>query len=53
MKHRKPADSYLPAACFAAFLLVVVFAPFKVLLVSPLAIKLLNPQACFRVLQLG
>ena len=43
MKHRKPADSYLPAACFAAFLLVVVFAPFKVLLPSPLAIKLLGP----------
>ena len=53
MKHKKPANSYLPAACFAAFLLVVVFAPFKVLLLSPFAIKLLDPQDCFHALRMS
>ena len=40
-KHKKPADSYVPAACFAAFLLIVVFAPFRVgLSCTQLAVKL-------------
>jgi hypothetical protein len=28
-KHKKAADSYIPAACFALFLLVIAFLDFK------------------------
>ena len=41
MARAKPADSYIPPLAFALFLILVVFAPFKVVMGAVIVVPLL------------